>query len=176
MITYMIYIKNIKYKMSGVSGGLIIDDSSYDAFNMVKTKKKDFVIYEIKKEKLVTQSLIFPDENNETDFNEFNLDVKDRTREANFHNRVFPKFKQELLKRKSPCYAVLDLRYLIGDKPYDKVIFVFWSPDDAPIREKMIYASTYLPFRSKLNVSSYMTIKDASDLDLKLFIAKVTGK
>lgn len=42
-----------------------------------------------------------------------------------------------------PRYAVCDVDYKTPDgRPQDKLVFISWSPDDAPVRQRMVYAST----------------------------------
>lgn len=148
-----------------VNGGIIYDDSALTSFNLVKFKKKDFVIFDIQDEKIVVPSIVFPNDN------EKNLTVKDSE-----FNLVFQEFKTALVASKSPCYAVLDLRYMVEDLFRSKLVFFFWCPENVPVRKKMIAASTCVSFRNTLGLPSCLEIHEASDLDLNSIIKKFVGK
>jgi len=46
-------------------------------------------------------------------------------------------------KGKSQCrYAVMDMPYSKGGVDKSKILFFAWSPDDSPVKQKMIYASS----------------------------------
>jgi hypothetical protein len=158
--------------MAGLSAGVGVDEACLTAFNLVKTKKKDFQLFEINAAGTFVVPVpggSFPEEKD--DVAAFEADTK---REANFAARVYPKFKDALIARgKNPCYAVLDLRYLAeGDRPTDKLIFVFWCPDNVGVRQKMVGASTYTSFSAKLGVAAKIQAQDASDLELASLISK----
>lgn len=47
------------------------------------------------------------------------------------------------LPPKEGRYAVYDLAYKTDDgRPQNKLVFITWAPDEAPIKEKMMYASS----------------------------------
>ena len=42
-----------------------------------------------------------------------------------------------------PRYALVDVDYTTkSGAQHSKVVFIFWSPDDGPVREKMLYAAS----------------------------------
>lgn len=158
--------------MAGLSAGVTVDETCLASYNLVKTKKKDFALFELNAGRTqVVPVNVYPDEKDAEGLAAFEADTK---REANFAARVYPKFKDALVSRgKNPCYAVLDLRYLAeGDRPTDRLIFVFWCPDNVGVRDKMVGASTYTSFSAKLGVSCKIQAQDASDLELAALIAK----
>lgn len=160
--------------MAGLSAGVQVADSSLEAYNLVKTKKKDFVLFEINAagtEVVPVAGGLFPD--SAEDVAAFENDEKSKTREANFATRVYPKFKAALLARgKNPVYAVCDVRYISEERAQDKLVFIFWCPDNVGVRQKMVGASTYTAFSAKLGVACKIQAQDASDLELAAIIAK----
>lgn len=73
----------------------------------------------------------------------------------------------ECLPKDEPRYAVYDLHYETNDgRPQDKIVFVFWSPDNSSIKPKMLYASSKDAIRSALNgIAKEYQANDTSDLD-----------
>ncbi|CAD7691845.1 unnamed protein product [Nyctereutes procyonoides] len=54
-----------------------------------------------------------------------------------------------------------DCRYAL----YDDLVFIFWAPESAPLKSKMIYASSRMPSRK---TNCYEEIKDRRTLAEKL--------
>jgi hypothetical protein len=160
--------------MAGLSAGVAVADSSVEAFNLVKTKKKDFVLFEINAagtEVVPVAGGLFPE--SAEDVAAYESDVKEKKQEQNFATRVYPKFKSALVGRgKNPCYAVVDLRYIAEERAQDKLVFIFWCPDNVGVRQKMVGASTYTAFSAKLGVACKIQAQDASDLELAALVAK----
>ena len=63
------------------------------------------------------------------------------------------------------CYGICDY-HTEGDdgRTYDKIIFVCWVPDTAPVKNKMKYASTSESFKGTLGDGLAICIQ-ANDLD-----------
>jgi len=160
--------------MAGLSAGVSVSEASIEAFNLVKTKKKDFVLFEINAAGTeVVPAGVFPDEKNADDIAAFEADEKSKTREANFATRVYPKFKAALVGRgANPVYAVCDVRWIGEERAQDKLVFIFWCPDSVAVRKKMVGASTYTAFSAKLGVACKIQAQDASDLELAAIVAK----
>ncbi|XP_053317142.1 destrin [Spea bombifrons] len=53
----------------------------------------------------------------------------------------FPRLKSMFSDTKC-CYALLDIEYVTGESKKRDLIFVLWAPEDAPIKEKMLFASS----------------------------------
>merc|ERR1719197_17019 len=66
---------------------------------------------------------------------------------------------EEFIKKlpaKEGRYAVYDFDYELKDGGQrNKLMFVVWAPDDAPIKEKMVYASSKDAIKKKLNGIAY---------------------
>eukprot|EP01016_Furgasonia_blochmanni_P000619 TRINITY_DN1016_c0_g1_i2.p1 TRINITY_DN1016_c0_g1~~TRINITY_DN1016_c0_g1_i2.p1 ORF type:complete len:285 (-),score=67.93 TRINITY_DN1016_c0_g1_i2:63-917(-) len=75
------------------------------------------------------------------------------------------------LPKDQPRYAVFDYLYKTNDTPpreVEKCLYVFWCPDDAPVKGKMIYASTNEKLKKQLvGVSKEIQAKGFDDLDVK---------
>jgi len=68
-------------------------------------------------------------------------------------------------------YVVFDFKFVTNDKPpreLEKIIFVNWSPDDAPTKLKTVYATNKEHFKASLQTSKEFQATDLSDLDQKL--------
>lgn len=160
--------------MAGLSAGVEVDAKSLEVFQLVKTKKRDFVLFEINEagtQVVPVANGLFPE--SAEDVAAYESDKKEKKEEANFGERVFPKFKAALVGRgKNPCYAVVDLRWIGEDRAQDKLVFIFWCPDTVPVKKKMVGASTYTAFSAKLGVACKIQAQDASDIDLAALIAK----
>jgi len=67
---------------------------------------------------------------------------------------------------KDDCrYVVYDLMCNTGDRIQKKIIFIFWAPDNAPVRKKMIYAASEDSIKKKVEVAFYYQAHDFSELD-----------
>lgn len=74
-------------------------------------------------------------------------------------------------------YAVYDFEYDIGrgEGKRSKIVFFTWSPDTAPIRSKMVYASSKDALRRALNgVSSEIQGTDFSEVAYDSVLEKVS--
>lgn len=63
-------------------------------------------------------------------------------------------------------YAIYDFEYDLGSEgKRSKIIFISWAPDDAPVRTKMVYASSKDALRRALNgVASEFQGTDLSEV------------
>jgi len=63
----------------------------------------------------------------------------------------YEKFVEELPPREGR-YAIYDFDYTLPDGGIrTKLGFIVWAPDDAPIKEKMLYASSKVELKTKFN-------------------------
>lgn len=83
----------------------------------------------------------------------------------------------EKLPENDCLYAVYDFEYEIGgnEGKRSKIIFYTWSPDTAPIRSKMLYASSKDALRRALNgVSTDIQGTDFSEVAYESVLDKVS--
>lgn len=76
-------------------------------------------------------------------------------------------------------YAVFDFNYEIDatEGKRNKIVFVTWSPDNAPIRSKMVYASSKDALRRSLNgVGAEIQGTDFSEVAYETVLEKVAKK
>lgn len=74
-------------------------------------------------------------------------------------------------------YAVYDFEYdtASGEGKRSKIVFFIWSPDTAPVKSKMIYASSTDGFRRALNgISSEVQGTDFSEVAFETVLEKVS--
>jgi len=73
------------------------------------------------------------------------------------------------LPREQSRYVVYDFTYKTDDKPpreVSKLIFIYWSPDEAPAKDKMLSATAKGAFRKGLmGIARDFQAKDISDLE-----------
>lgn len=72
-------------------------------------------------------------------------------------------------------YAIYDFEYEIGngEGKRSKIVFYTWSPDNAPVRSKMVYASSKDALRRALNgVSTDIQGTDFSEVDFDAVLEK----
>ncbi|XP_065316600.1 twinfilin-2-A-like isoform X1 [Gordionus sp. m RMFG-2023] len=85
------------------------------------------------------------------------------------YDRIISKFIED----KQPCYIFYRLDN-IGDSSYNW-LFITWSPDDAPIKQKMIYASTKATLKKEFGLSLISNeLFSTSKLEVLLKQAKAT--
>lgn len=66
-----------------------------------------------------------------------------------------------------PRFAVVDFKFCTDDgTSRKKLIFISWSPDSAPIKMKMVYASSKEALRRKfIGIGKEIQATDASEID-----------
>lgn len=73
-------------------------------------------------------------------------------------------------------YAVFDFHYELNpsEGKRNKILFITWSPDDAPIRSKMVYASSKDALRRSLNgIGAEVQASDFSEAAYETVLEKV---
>ncbi|TVY27658.1 Cofilin [Lachnellula hyalina] len=78
---------------------------------------------------------------------------------------------------KGPRYAVYDFNYELasGEGSRSKITFIAWSPDDAGIQPKMVYASSKDALKRALNgIATEFQANDEDDIEYQSVLAKVS--
>ncbi|KFA66636.1 hypothetical protein S40285_03059 [Stachybotrys chlorohalonatus IBT 40285] len=78
---------------------------------------------------------------------------------------------------KGPRYAVYDFEYSLasGDGLRNKITFIAWSPDDAGVQPKMIYASSKEALkRSLTGIATELQANDADDIEYDSILKTVS--
>lgn len=130
-----------------------IADESLNAFNSLKLGKKyKFIIFALNDAKT---EIVVEHTSTDCDYNAFLQKLPD-----------------------AECkYAIYDFEYEIGggEGKRSKIVFFTWSPDDAPVRSKMVYASSKDALRRALNgVSADIQGTDFSEVDFDAVLEKVS--
>ncbi|KAF4691990.1 cofilin [Perkinsus olseni] len=82
-------------------------------------------------------------------------------------DKTYDDFKQALLASHEPRYAVVDFEFEHDESgaKQEKVLFIFWSPDTAPVKRKMLFASSKDAIRKPLDgVYQEIQCNDEGDL------------
>jgi len=69
---------------------------------------------------------------------------------------------------KGPRYAVYDFEYALasGEGSRNKITFIAWSPDDAGVMAKMVYASSKEALKRSLNgIATELQANDQDDIE-----------
>jgi len=78
---------------------------------------------------------------------------------------------------KGPRYAVYDFNYNLasGEGSRSKITFIAWSPDDAGIQPKMVYASSKDALKRALNgIATEFQANDEDDIEYQSVLTKVS--
>eukprot|EP00795_Rhopilema_esculentum_P002825 gene2825-1055_t len=71
-----------------------------------------------------------------------------------------------ILAKKEPRYATILIQPPSSSSA--KLTMVYWSPDDAPSKQKMVYSSTKMSFKGKLNgLQGLLQCNDLEELSYK---------
>jgi len=97
----------------------------------------------------------------------------------NFREKlVTAKSKNKMGKEgKGPRYAVYDFHYDLasGEGSRSKITFIAWSPDDAGIQPKMVYASSKDALKRSLNgLGTEFQANDEDDIEYQSVLNKVS--
>ncbi|XP_018415053.1 PREDICTED: destrin-like [Nanorana parkeri] len=90
---------------------------------------------------------------------------------ANF----FPRLKA-LFPENKCCYALLDIHYVTGESKKQDLIFVMWAPEDAPIKEKLLFASSKPYLKQAFSgVNKQWELHSQDDLTVDQLAQKLTS-
>lgn len=132
--------------------GVSVADESLTAFNELKLGKKyKYIIYTLNEDKT-------------------KIIVKETSLDGDYDNFL------EKLPENDCLYAVYDFEYEISatEGKRSKMIFIAWSPDTAPIRAKMVYASSKDALRRALNgISTDIQGTDLSEVSYESILETV---
>lgn len=132
--------------------GVSVADESLTAFNELKLGKKyKYIIYTLNEDKT-------------------KIIVKETSLDGDYDNFL------EKLPENDCLYAVYDFEYEISatEGKRSKMIFIAWSPDTAPIRAKMVYASSKDALRRALNgISNDIQGTDLSEVSYESILETV---
>lgn len=91
-------------------------------------------------------------------------------------SKDFDEFLAEL-PEKTPRFAVYDYEYSLSESEgtRNKLVFVYWCPDEANVREKMLYSSSKQAIHSRLDgIHINVQATDSSEVTKDVFFDKAT--
>ncbi|KAJ1929896.1 cofilin [Tieghemiomyces parasiticus] len=134
-----------------MSSGVTVHPDCLSEYQNLKTKRSvRYVIYKVSDDK--TQIVV--DQAASTDYDEF---IK-------------------ALPERDCRYGVYDFEYeKPGEGKRNKICFIFWSPDEAPIRSKMVYASSKDAIRRSLEgIGAEVQATDFSEVSYEAVLEKAS--
>uniref|UniRef100_A0A0B6Z588 ADF-H domain-containing protein n=1 Tax=Arion vulgaris TaxID=1028688 RepID=A0A0B6Z588_9EUPU len=74
-------------------------------------------------------------------------------------------------------YAVFDVRFMHKCVQQEKLAFFLWSPDNATVRQKMIYTSSKQALRNKMRgIHAEIQCTDDADLAMSNVLERISSK
>ncbi|XP_071377046.1 non-muscle cofilin 1-like [Centroberyx affinis] len=151
-----------------MASGVRVSDEVLALFNKMRVhhsgddyqEHSKFVLLKIDNDKIIV------DEDN-------NLKVKDVKGDENVYKRL-----TSLLPKKQCCYALYDCCYETKETAKEDLVFIMWAPQDAPIKQRMLYASSCTGFKKALpGIKHEWQINDDADVcDENCLLEKLAPK
>ncbi|TAQ86130.1 hypothetical protein B7494_g5530 [Chlorociboria aeruginascens] len=142
-----------------------IVDECIEKFNELKLNKKiKYIIYKLSDD---DKQIVVETTSEDNDWEAFRQLLINATSKKN-NDAVGP----------GPRYAVFDVNYELtsGEGSRSKITFIAWSPDDAPIKYKMLYASSKEALKRCLTgIAAEIQANDSDDLEYSVII-KIVSK
>ncbi|KEZ43796.1 hypothetical protein SAPIO_CDS3944 [Scedosporium apiospermum] len=144
--------------------GAAVAQECITAYNELKLSKKyKFIIYKLSDD---NKQIVVEEASDNKDWEVF----REKLINATTKNRAGA-------LGKGPRYAVYDFEYQLasGDGIRNKLTFIAWSPDDASIQAKMIYASSKEALKRTLTgIATELQANDADDIEYDSIIKTVS--
>jgi len=145
--------------------GATVSQDCITAYNDLKLNKKyTYIIYKLSDDnKEIVVESTSEDGPQYDDFREKLINAKSKTKSG--------------AESKGPRYAVYDFEYQLasGEGTRNKITFVAWSPDDAGIMAKMVYASSKEALKRALTgIASEVQANDSDDIEYESVIKTVS--
>lgn len=125
-----------------VSSGVAPEDLAISEFERMKTgRSARFIVFKVEESGISVESI--------------------GERDATFNDLV------SRLPRDAPRYAVFDYAFDKGGSHQEKLIFIVWSPENAPVRKKMLISSSKESFKRRLEgIVRELQATDLSELTI----------
>ena len=144
--------------------GATVSQECISAFNDLKLSKKyKYIIFKLSDD---NKEIVVEDASDNKDWEAF----RERLINATSKNKMGK-------EGKGPRYAVYDFEYSLasGEGERNKITFLAWSPDDASIHAKMVYASSKEALKRSLNgISTELQANDADDIEYESVLKTVS--
>ncbi|XP_056419601.1 destrin [Hyla sarda] len=90
------------------------------------------------------------------------------------NTNFFPRLKAMFPLDKC-CYVLMDIHYITQETGKDELIFVMWAPEDAPIKEKLMFASSKNYLKEKFKgIKKYWELHSLDELTIEALGEKLT--
>ncbi|KAM9477115.1 non-muscle cofilin 1-like [Clarias gariepinus] len=97
------------------------------------------------------------------------LKVKDVEGVQNVFQKVV-----SMLPPKDCCYGLYDCNYETKESQKEDLIFIYWAPEDAPLKKKMVSASSKVSLKSKFTgVKFEWQLNDVADKEMCTLVDKL---
>jgi len=149
--------------MPGVGSGVTVLDDCVKQFESMKTKKTYYgIVYKLTDD---MKSI-------ETD-RTFDNPTGDESDTTAAEYQKFADYLLSVEQEKSCRYALYDVRFTTGEGVRrNKLVFITFCPENAKIKQKMVYSSSKDTLKSKLIGILDVQANDASDLALDNIVGK----
>ncbi|XP_040268504.1 cofilin-2 isoform X1 [Bufo bufo] len=153
-----------------MASGVTVNDEVIKVFNQMKVRKAQSP-EEIKKRKKAVLFCLSPDKK------EIIVEEAKQILVGDVGNTVEDPYRTfvNLLPLDDCRYGLYDATYETKESKKEDLVFIFWAPDNAPLKSKMIYASSKDAIKKKFTgikhewqVNGMDDIKDRSNLADKL--------
>ncbi|KAF5898776.1 cofilin-2, partial [Clarias magur] len=125
-----------------MASGVLISEEVVQVYNNMKVRCQG--TDEKERYKLVIMRLSDDQKSIIVDYNS-SLKVKDVEGVQNVFQKVV-----SMLPPKDCCYGLYDCKYQTKESQKEDLVFMYWAPDDAPLKKKMVSASSKVSLKSKL--------------------------
>jgi len=144
--------------------GVTVTQECIEAFNDLKLNKKiKYIIYKLSDD---FKEIMVEETSNEGDWDHFREKLVN-SKSTGKNGKV----------GKGPRYAVYDFSYELtgGEGSRSKITFIAWSPDDAHVQTKMVYASSKEALkRSLTGIAVELQANDEDDIEYQSIHNKVS--
>uniref|UniRef100_A0A915Q689 ADF-H domain-containing protein n=1 Tax=Setaria digitata TaxID=48799 RepID=A0A915Q689_9BILA len=162
-----------------MSSGVLVNSECQTVFQQLsegKHHKLRYIIYKIEDKEVVVEAAVSPDEIGVTD--------DDHDENSKTAYEAFVKDLRERTNGFKDCrYAVFDFKFSCnrpgaGTSKMDKIVFIQLCPDGAPIKKKMVYASSASAIKSSLGTAKILQfqVSDDSEIAHKELLSKLSEK
>uniref|UniRef100_F1KT68 Actin-depolymerizing factor 1, isoform a/b n=1 Tax=Ascaris suum TaxID=6253 RepID=F1KT68_ASCSU len=161
-----------------MSSGVLVNAECQSTFQQLSEGKHKlrYIIYKIEDKEVVVEAAVSPDELGIT-----GDDYDDNSKAA------YEAFVRDLKQRTNgfaDCrYAVFDFKFTCnrpgaGTSKMDKIVFIQLCPDGAPIKKKMVYASSASAIKASLGTAKILQfqVSDESEIAHKELLNKLSEK
>jgi len=141
-----------------MASGIAVEQECIDAFTSLKMDHNyHYVIFRINEEK--TKVVVEHKQAKESKADNFE--------EFEKYYKEFVLRMEEVQASKECRFAVLDAAYLKGDVTKHKIVFMYWGPEGASIKIKMVYSATKEALTKALGQGIALQLQANDDDDLK---------